>query len=142
MIHRFATAAFALGLCALSPGSAVGQAPSAPSHASRFGSLGQNQPNPFGGETYIPFTIDDCAGAQGQRHVSLRIYNVLAQLVATPVLHGTDRPIAGVRLSCGEYTGYWDGRLGKSRRPAPAGVYVYELVVDGERSSKKMFLSR
>ncbi len=142
MIHRLAAAAFALGLCAAVPTSAAGQASTAPPRVSRLGSVGQNQPNPFGRETYIPFTIDDCGGEQGQRHVSLRIYNVLAQLVATPVLHGTDRPIAGVRLSCGDYTVYWAGRLGKSRRPAPAGVYVYELVVDGERSSKKMFLSR
>ncbi len=142
MIHRLAAAALALTLGASAASSAWGQASSAPPRASRLGSLGQNQPNPFSRETYIPFSIDDCAGAQGQRVVTLRVYNVLAQLVATPVLHGTERPIAGVRLSCGEYTGYWDGRLGKSRRPAPAGVYVYELVVDGERTSKKMFMSR
>ena len=74
--------------------------------------------------------------------VSLRVYNVLAQLVATPELHGAGKPIAGMRLSCGEYLGYWDGRLAKSRRPAVAGVYVYELVVDGERTSRKMFVAK
>lgn len=142
MFHRLAGVALALSLCALAPSSAAGQTSNPPARGNRLASLGQNAPNPFNRETFIPFTIDDCAADQGQRHVSLRIYNVLAQLVATPVLHGTDRPIAGLRLSCGEYTGYWDGRLGKSRRPAPAGVYVYELTVDGERSSRKMFMAR
>lgn len=142
MFHRLAGVALALSLCALAPSSAAGQSDSPPARGNRLGSLGQNAPNPFVRETFIPFTVDDCAGEQGQRRVSLRVYNVLAQLVATPVLHGTDLPIAGLRLSCGEYTGHWDGRLGKTRRPAPPGVYVYELVIEGERSSKKMFLSK
>jgi len=148
MFQRWSAWALVLALGALSPGSAQGQAsdsappvPPAP-RSHRFGTLGQNYPNPFRPETYIPFTIDDCNGAGGHRVVSLRIYNVLAQLVATPVLHGANKPLAGMRLSCGEYMGYWDGRVSKSRRPAASGVYVYELVVDGERSSRKMFLAK
>ena len=120
----------------------MGQAARTPPRARTLATLGQNYPNPFRPETFIPFTVDDCSGPGGQRVVSLRVYNVLAQLVATPVLHGTDKPIAKLRLSCGDYMGHWDGRVSKSRRPAASGVYVYELVVDGERTSRKMFLAK
>lgn len=142
MFQRWAARALVLALCTMWSGSAMGQATRMPPRARKLATLGQNYPNPFRPETYIPFTIDDCNGPGGQRVVSLRVYNVLAQLVATPVLHGAARPIAKLKLSCGEYTAYWDGRVSKSRRPAATGVYVYELVVDGERTSRKMFMAK
>ncbi len=142
MHHRWAALVLVLALCAISPKSAAGQTSDTLPRGRKLGTLGQNYPNPFRPETFIPFTIDDCNGAGGQRVVSLRIYNVLAQLVAIPVLQGADKPIANLRLSCGEYTGYWDGRLARSRRPAAHGVYVYELVVDGQRTSRKMFVAK
>jgi hypothetical protein len=142
MYHRWAALALVLALCAISPKSAAGQAGNSPPRGRKLGTLGQNYPNPFKPETFIPFTVEDCNGPGGQHVVSLRIYNVLAQLVATPVLHGSGAPIANMKLSCGEYIGYWDGRVAKSRRPATPGVYVYELVVDGDRSSKKLFVAK
>jgi hypothetical protein len=141
MHHRWAALALVLALCAISPKSAAGQDPKSPRER-KLGTLGQNFPNPFKPDTFIPFTVDDCNGRGGQRLVSLRIYNVLAQLVATPLLHGAGVPIAGVRLSCGKYLGYWDGTLRRGRHKAAPGVYVYELVVDGQRSSRKMFVAR
>jgi hypothetical protein len=142
MYHRWAALALVLALCAITPKSAAGQQSSTPPRGRKLGTLGQNFPNPFRPDTFIPFTIDDCNGPGGQHVVSLRVYNVLAQLVATPVLHGAGRPIANMRLSCGEYLGHWDGSVLKSGRPAAAGVYVYELVVDGQRTSKKMFVAK
>ena len=142
MSHRWAALALVLTLCTISPGSAWGQSSNTPPRGGKLGTLGQNYPNPFKPDTYIPFTIEDCNGAGGQHVVTLRIYNVLAQQVATPVLHGTDRPILNMRLSCGEYTGFWNGRADRSRRPAASGVYVYELVVSGQRTSRKMFVSK
>ncbi len=142
MFQRWAALALAVALCAMSPGSAAGQSSSAPPKGRKLGTLGQNYPNPFRPETFIPFTVEDCGGAGGHRVVSLRIYNVLAQLVATPILHGSDKPMASLRLSCGEYVAYWDGRVARSRRLASTGVYVYELIVDGERTSKKMFMAK
>jgi hypothetical protein len=142
MFQRWAAVALVLALCTVTPGSASGQDSNASPRGRKLGTLGQNYPNPFRPETFIPFTIDDCNGAGGHRVVSLRIYNVLAQLVATPVLHGAGKPIASMRLSCGEYMGYWDGKAARSRRLAATGVYVYELVVDGERTSKKMFMAK
>ena len=142
MIHRSAALALVLALGAVTPGAAEGQRSSPPPRARKLATLGQNFPNPFRPETFIPFTIDDCDAPGQQRVVSLRIYNVLAQLVATPVLHGAGKPVAGMRLSCGDYLAYWDGRVGRSRRVAASGVYVYELVVSGERTSRKMFVAK
>lgn len=140
MQHRCAAFALVLAIGAIAARSASGQ-DSAP-RGRKLGSLGQNYPNPFRPETFIPFSIDDCGTPVRQRVVSLRIYNVLAQLVATPVLQGADKPLSGLRLSCGDYVGYWDGTVLRTHRPAPAGVYLYELVVDGQKSSRKMFVSK
>jgi hypothetical protein len=141
MCHRWAALALVLALCAISPESAAGQQ-SSPSRGRKLGSLGQNYPNPFKPETFIPFTVDDCGGEGGQHVVSVRIYNVLAQLVAVPVLHGAGKPITAMKLSCGEYLAYWNGRLGRRGQPAAPGVYVYELMVDGQRTSRKMFVAK
>ena len=141
MHHRWAALALVLALGAAAPSSAAGQSTSPPRER-RLGTLGQNFPNPFKPDTWIPFSVDDCDGRGGQRVVSLRVYNVLAQLVATPVLHGAGVPVAGVRLSCGSYLAYWDGRMLRGHHRATSGVYVYELVIDGQRSSRKMFVAR
>lgn len=147
MFHRWTALAVGLAGCALASASAWAQSPDTqppqpPPRAGKLASLGQNYPNPFRPATFIPFTIEDCNGPGGHRVVSLKIYNVLAQLVATPVLHGAARPLSNMRLSCGDYMGYWDGKVARSHRPAASGVYVYELVVDGERTSKKMFMAK
>ena len=142
MHHRWAALALVLALFTISPKSATGQQSSALPRGHKLGTLGQNAPNPFKRDTFIPFTVDDCNGREGQRLVSLRIYNVLAQLVATPVLQGAGVPIAGLRLSCGTYLGYWNGKVLRGHRQAASGVYVYELVIDGQRSSRKMFVAR
>jgi hypothetical protein len=141
MQHRWAALVLVLALCAISPKSAAGQRDSQP-RGRKLGTLGQNSPNPFKPDTFIPFTVDDCGGVNGQHQVTLRVYNVLTQLVAVPQLHGARRPLVNMRLSCGSYQGYWNGKIGRTGRAAAPGVYVYELVVDGQRTSRKMFLSR
>jgi hypothetical protein len=141
MHHRWAALALVLALGAAAPMPAAGQR-AMPPRERRLGTLGQNYPDPSTPNTWIPFTVDDCNGRNGQRVVSLRVYNVLAQLVATPVLHGAGIPIAGVHLSCGSYLAHWDGRVAHGRRKADSGVYVYELVIDGQRSSRKLFVGR
>ncbi|HET9682456.1 MAG TPA: hypothetical protein VFP15_00010 [Gemmatimonadaceae bacterium] len=141
MLYRWAAVALVLALGALAPAPAAGQRAMLPSER-KLGTLGQNFPNPFKPDTWIPFTVDDCNGPNGQRVVSMRVYNVLAQLVATPVLHGAGVPITGIPLSCGSYLAHWDGHVARGRRKADSGVYVYELVIDGQRSSRKMFVAR
>ncbi len=104
--------------------------------------LRQNYPNPFNPETTIPFTLPASLFAGGQKPVvSLRIYNVLAQLVAIPILQGSGQPLDNLQLEwngTGEYSAYWDGKVLRSDREAASGVYVYQLVVNGERFTGKM----
>lgn len=104
--------------------------------------LGQNYPNPFNPETTIPFSLPQALFEGGHRPVvSLKIYNVLAQLVAVPILQGSGEPLENVRLDwngTGQYSAYWDGKIVGTNREAPSGVYVYQLTVDGQRETNKM----
>jgi hypothetical protein len=113
--------------------------------------LGQNYPNPFNPETRIPFTIGDgpsCSDPSRQYRVSLRIYNVLAQPVAVPVLQGGTGNVAGgepldrLLLTCNQYTAYWDGKDMKTQQEVASGVYLYRLEVDGKAVVKKMLVSK
>jgi hypothetical protein len=104
--------------------------------------LRQNYPNPFNPETTIPFKLPATLFADGKRPVvSLRVYNVLAQLVAVPILQGSGEPLDNLQLDwngTGEYSAYWDGKVLNGDREAASGVYVYQLVVNGERHTGKM----
>ena len=142
MQHRWAALALVLALCAATPASVGAQQLGSQPRGRKLGTLGQNYPNPFKPDTFIPFTINDCSGTGAQHVVTLRIYNVLAQLVSIPQLQGAPRLLMNMKLSCGEYLGYWDGKVrGGGGRSAASGVYLYELVVDGQRTSRRMFVS-
>ena len=145
MYHRWAAIALALALWCLTPEHAAGQAMSSPEPQPRgrkTGMLGQNYPNPVSLETHIPFSLACGEGTPTDHVVSVRIYNVLAQLVAIPVVHGRSAVLDNIRLPCGEYVGYWDGKVRNGRRNAAPGTYIYELVVDGERSARKLLVDR
>ena len=102
------------------------------------GELSQNVPNPPGPDTRFTFTVGDhpqCTDTREYR-VTIRIYNVLAQVYAIPVLQRSrddsrSQAIDGVRLKCGEYTAYWNGKERGTGRGASPGVYRYTLEVDG-----------
>ena len=160
MKHRWAALLTVLALGTLVPTSAAqGTSIAPPSAGERtLGvQLGQNFPNPFNPATVIPFTIGDpptCAKDAGRQHrVSLRIYNILAQLVGIPILQGgggggatgtTDsgRPVVNVTLSCGSYTAFWNGNYMSSTRQVPSGVYIYVIEFDGHTLGRKMILLR
>jgi hypothetical protein len=145
MYHRWAAPALVLALWCLAPGSAAGQSAQPDSQQPRerkSGTLGQNYPNPFYPETRIPFSLACGEGGAGDHVVSLRIYNVLAQLVAIPVIEGAGEPADNLKLPCGSFVAFWDGKVRRTGRDAASGTYIYELVVDGERSTKKMSLAR
>jgi hypothetical protein len=98
-------------------------------------SIGQNYPNPMNPETKIDFSVGDppsCTDNGAQYRVSLKIYNLLSQLVATPVLQSSATPLDNVSVSCGSYTAYWDGKVQNSGREAASGVYYYRLEVNGQ----------
>ena len=144
MFHRWAALALVLALWCLTPESAAGQSaqPDQQPRGRKTGMLGQNYPNPFNPETSIPFSLACEEGAAGDFVVSVRIYNVLAQLVAIPVMQGRAEALDNIRLPCGDYVAYWDGKVRGSGREAAPGIYIYELVVDGERSAKKMYIAK
>src|SRR3989442_1906050 len=63
--------------------------------------LKQNYPNPFNPATTIPFTLSGELFANGHRPKgSLKIYNVLAQLVAVPILQGWGAHLCNLELTC------------------------------------------
>jgi len=111
--------------------------------------LKENYPNPFFPTTTIPFLISQDVCAKGhQPVVSLKIYNVLVQVVAIPVLTNASGSRTGgerldsLRLRCGEYHAFWDGKYLDGRGEATPGIYYYQLTVDGERFTRKMIAQK
>jgi hypothetical protein len=105
--------------------------------------LRENIPNPVTSSTTIAFEIlpEVCARSHVPT-VSLSIFNVLVQVVAIPVLEGSNPvPWKGVKLACGEHRAAWDGKQ-LDGRPATTGVYYYQLTVDGERFTRKLIVQR
>jgi hypothetical protein len=143
-MKRYAWAVLGLGLVAAGAQEGRGQVLSAPSPVE----LKQNYPNPFNPATTLPFTLSGKWFANGHRpKVSLRIYNVLAQLVAVPILQGTGEAADDIELSCSDPSGcsfscYWDGKVLNTGREAASGVYIYQLIVDGRRYTKKMIVMK
>ncbi|MCC6431719.1 MAG: hypothetical protein IT354_12485 [Gemmatimonadaceae bacterium] len=106
--------------------------------------VGQNYPNPFNPETTIPFTVGDpptCTDNGAQYRVSMKIYNMLSQLVAVPVVQSGGASLENVNLPCGSYKAFWDGKVLNTGREAASGVYYFRLEVNGVAiAPKKMIL--
>lgn len=148
---RWAALSLVLALSAVMPRVLSAQGTPTTGRERSSGGLGQNYPNPFNPETRIPFTIGDaptCSEPGRQYKVTLRVYNLLSQLVAVPVLQGGTGGVAGgqplenVLLTCGQYTAYWDGKYLNSTREVASGIYMYKLEVDGRPFVKKMLVSK
>lgn len=122
-----------------SGGSAAGQ--------ERSFQLEQNYPNPFNPSTRIPFYLGEPLFETGNPvAVSVRIYNVLQQLVAIPVAldhaEGSGAPVDGlVYASPGRKEAYWNGRDRNGRKVA-SGIYYVQLVVNGESRVRKMVVAK
>src|SRR3989442_5492007 len=93
--------------------------------------LKQNYPNPFNPATTIPFSLNGDVFANGHRpKVSLKVYNVLAQLVAVPILQGTGEALDNLGLSCSSadgfaYTAYWDRHVPNTSQHAASGGDIF-----------------
>ena len=89
-----------------------------------------------------------CRDTRRQYRVTLRIYNLLAQEVAVPLLAGANgeldgaRRLNGMMLTCRQYQAYWDGRVDGTQRDAPDGIYLYRLEVNGRAVVKKLVVHR
>ena len=158
MVSRWAPRALGFAACMLIASTASGQQPEqrmAGGH--RRGVLGQNQPNPFSDGTAIAFTVGDgaCANPTQPHLVTLRIYNVLSQIVAVATLVDSTNgaqsaagaspsrhALSSLALTCGSYVARWEGKHQDGRDAAP-GVYMYQLLIDGHPAGmRKMILKR
>ena len=143
-MKQYAWAILALGLW----GAGVGVNPARGQEAPAPVQLKQNYPNPSNPATTIPFALSGELFANGHRpKVSLKVYNVLAQLVAIPILQGSGDSLDNLELPCADTAGcafnaYWDGNVWRTGQRAASGVYLYQLVVDGTRYTKKMVVMR
>ena len=113
--------------------------------------LKQNFPNPVVQDTRIRFVVADAQGCtdSGRLHrVSLRIYNLLAQLVAVPVLQGGagnaagGEPLENLLLTCNEFEAYWNGKNSQTGEDVASGIYLWRLEVDGKVLVKKMIVRK
>ncbi len=143
-MKQYAWAVLGLGLWAAGEGAGVAWGQGSPPAVE----LKQNYPNPFNPATTIPFSLGAELFANGHRpRVSLKIYNVLAQLVAVPILQGSGEPLDNLEVTCGSssgcaYSAYWDGNLPRTGQQAASGVYIYQLIVDGRRYTRKMIIMK
>jgi len=150
---RWAALGLVLAFSVTAPGTAAAQTSTKGGPAKVPGSgseLGQNSPNPFTTDTKIPFTVGDyptCSDPNRVYHVTIRIYNIISQPVAFPVLQGGSgsvaegTPMDKVDLPCGQYSAYWDAKNTKTGQQVSAGVYLYRMEVDGRPATKKMYYS-
>lgn len=151
MRHRWVVRCAVVAFCVMVPRFAEAQSQRQSREPATGSTLGQNYPNPFNQATTIPFNIGgapDCADPSKRYRVTLRVYNMLAQLVAVPVLQGGSagsadgQPLREVVLTCGSYTAYWDGKYTGSEREVASGIYLYQLLVDGRPIVRKMVVMK
>ena len=154
MKHLWRALLMVLVLSAFMPGRSAAQGTSTQSGEGQGAGfrLKQNFPNPVTQDTRIPFAVGDeqgCLDSGRQHRVSLRVYNLLAQLVAVPVLQGGvgnaggGEPLENLLLTCStqDYIAYWNGKSASGDDVSP-GIYLYRLEVDGKVLVKKMIVRK
>lgn len=143
MRRVFGVGVFLLLLLALAPGSLSAQSSSG---RDRGFQLNQNYPNPFNPSTTISFELKPELFENGKPVVvSVRIFNVLQQLVAVPkaVNHSLgDVSVENLTYDApGVKEAFWDG-YDRNGFKVASGIYYYQLVVNGERTVRKMVVTK
>ena len=108
--------------------------------------LGQNYPNPFNPETRIPFDLNEVLFTDGGTAVvSVRIFNVLQQFIASPTAlnHPSGQaPLVDLEyITPGRYEAYWNG-LDQSGREVASGIYFVQLTVNGVTAVMRMYVAK
>ncbi len=109
--------------------------------------LEPNYPNPFTRETRIPFVLGADLFENGNPVVvTVRIYNLLRQLIAVPTAidHPTaaGQPVQELTYEApGRYEVYWDG-TDRSGRRVPSGIYFCEIIANRSRDVSRMAVTR
>ena len=141
---------FLAGFLAFSPSGAVGQpavVPITPRPDPSDFALEPVSPNPFEGETRITFRLGEALlEAGGEVRVSMRIFNILHQLVAIPLSVSGDGRVGEpledrVYDQSGIFSAFWDGS-DREGRQATAGPYFVELQVGDRTQVRKILLVR
>lgn len=109
--------------------------------------LEQNFPNPFRRDTRIPFVLGADLFEDGRPVVvSVRIFNVLRQLVTVPTAldhpSAAGQPARELRYDRpGEYLLYWDG-TDQSGRRVNSGIYFVQITAGRSQALLKIVVSR
>jgi hypothetical protein len=98
----------------------------------------QGQAGPYNATIVIPFTLIEADFDEGEPVVvTIRILNLLGQVVAVPTAVGHPGGVVAVEdlkyATPGHKEAYWHG-LDRTGHRVAAGVYLLELVVNGERA--------
>ncbi len=129
------------------PGRLHAQQPGGTSGAGQGFRLEQNYPNPFNPVTTIPFDLGEGLFTDGKPVVvTIRIFNVLQQLVAIPV--ALDYPGGnGPKVENLPYTmpghkeARWDG-FDRNGNKVASGVYYLQLTVNGTSRVIKILVGK
>lgn len=115
-------------------------------------SAGKVYPNPSNPESRWTFQVGDypaCSEGGKQYRVTVKILNILVQVVKVPQLEGGSGGVAGggqrlegAMLPCGEYTAYWNGKYLDTSREAASGVYIWSATVDGKTVTQRATVAK
>jgi len=109
-------------------------------------SIEASDPNPFSTGTRIPFELGETLfEGDAEVLVSMRVYNLLYQLVAVPTAaeaFAGGRPIADLAYPApGQFAGVWDGTV-EDGSPAAPGPYFVQVTTGEHKAVGKLLLSR
>jgi len=45
-------------------------------------------------------------------------------------------------MTCGQYTAYWNGNYRNTSNEVASGIYMYVVEVDGQRTVRKMLVTK
>ena len=146
MYHRWAALTLVLALWCLTPKSAAGQSALSLSSSSPEGvSQGASDRTfriPSIRKPASPSASSARDGRGGSTSYPSASTTSWRSSSPSPCSRGRARPPRICELPCGNFVAFWDGKVQSTGREAASGVYIYELVVDGERTAKKMFVAK